>query len=194
MTGIERRRFLERCGLLTVGAAGSWFLSRGFDFEAAQAQAPQHDAEEQIKKLKLELLPPQKSTNALVPAVRVGDLLYVSGHGPTGADGKSIVGKVGRDLDTKQAQEAARRVALRILGVVRAELGSLNRVVRLVKTLGMVNATPDFKEQPQVINGYSNLMVEVFGESAGKGTRSAVGMGSLPGGIAVEIESIFQVK
>lgn len=194
MTSTERRRFLERCGLLTVGAASGWLLPRWLTFDPAQAQAPAHDAEEQIKKLNLELLPPQKSANALVPAVRAGDMLYVSGHTPTGADGKSIVGKVGQDLDVKQAQEAARRIALRVLGVVRAELGSLNRVVRLVKTLGMVNATPDFKDQPQVINGYSNLMVEVFGEAAGKGARSAVGMGSLPGGVAVEIESIFQVK
>ena len=190
----HRRRFLESCGLVTLGAAGGWLLPRWLDPEAAVAQDLKHDAEEQIKKLKLELLPPQKSANALVPAVRAGDMLYVSGHGPTGADGKSIVGKVGQDLDVKQAQEAARLVGLRVLSVVRAELGSLNKVVRLVKVLGMVNATPDFKQQPLVINGFSDLMVQVFGETAGKGARSAVGMGSLPGGIPVEIEAIFQVK
>ena len=194
MPSNERRRFLERCGLLTLGAAGGWLLPRWLDQDPAVAQDAKHDAEEQIKKLKLELLPPQKSANALVPAVRVGDMLYVSGHTPSGPDGKPIVGKVGLDLDVKQAAEAARRIGLRVLGVVRAELGSLNKVVRVVKTLGMVNATPDFKEQPQVINGFSNLMVEVFGEAAGKGARSAVGMGSLPGGVAVEIEAIFQVR
>lgn len=195
LISIERRRFLERVGLLSAGAAGGWLLPRWLDgIDTVQAQDAKLDAEEQLKKLKLELLPPQKSANALVPAVRVGDMLYVSGHGPTGPDGKSIVGKVGQDLDVKQATQAARSVGLRVLGVVRAELGSLNKVVRLVKTLGMVNATPDFKEQPQVINGFSNLMVEVFGETAGKGARSAVGMGSLPGGIPVEIEAIFQVK
>ena len=104
------------------------------------------------------------------------------------------VGKVGKDLDVKQGREAARLVGLTILAVVRKELGSLDRVVRLVKTLGMVNCTPDFTQQPQVINGFSDLMVEVFGEKLGKGARSAVGMGSLPGGIPVEIEVICAVR
>src|SRR5262245_23142305 len=125
----NRRRFLECSGLLALGAAGGWLLPRWLDqVDPVLAQDAKVDAEEQIKKLKLELLPPQKSANALVPAVRVGDMLYVSGHGPTGADGKSIVGKVGQDLDVKQAAEAARSVGLRVLGVVRAELGSLNKV------------------------------------------------------------------
>jgi enamine deaminase RidA (YjgF/YER057c/UK114 family) len=194
MTSSNRRHFLERCALVAGGAAGGWLLPRWWEQESASAQDAKVDADENVKKLKLELPPPQKSGNTLVPAVRIGDVLYVSGHGPTGPDGKSMVGKVGQDMDVKQAQEAARRVGLRILGVVKAELGTLNKVVRLVKVLGMVNATPDFKDQPQVINGFSNLMVEVFGESAGKGARSAVGMGSLPGGIPVEIEAIFQVK
>jgi hypothetical protein len=105
-----------------------------------------------------------------------------------------VLGKVGADLGLKEAQAAARRVGLITLAAVRQELGSLDRVVRLVKVLGMVNATPDFKQQPQVINGFSDLMVEVFGARAGKGARSSVGMGSLPGGIPVEIESIFQVR
>ena len=101
---------------------------------------------------------------------------------------------MGKDLSIKEGQDAARRVGLTILAVVRAELGTLDKVVRLVKTLGMVNCPPDFTQQPQVINGFSDLMVEVFGARAGKGARSAVGMGSLPGGIPVEIECIFQVK
>src|SRR5207244_1885915 len=109
-------------------------------------------------------------------------------------DGKPIVGKVGKDMTVKQAREAARLVGLTILAVVRAELGSLDKVVRLVKTLGMVNCTTDFTQQPEVVNGFSELMVQVFGDKAGKGTRSAVGMGSLPRGVPVEVEALFQVK
>lgn len=194
---IDRRRFLEQCGLLLAGAAGGLLLPRWFfasERADAQDKQPTHDAEEQLKKLKLELPAVQKSTNPLVPAVRVGDLLFVSGHVPGPIDGKPSVGKLGQDLEVKQGQAAARDIALRTLSVVRAELGSLNKVVRLVKTLGMVNCTPDFKQQPAVINGFSELMIEVFGEQAGKGARSAVGMAGLPGGVPVEIESIFQVK
>jgi enamine deaminase RidA (YjgF/YER057c/UK114 family) len=179
-----------------MGAAGGLLVPRWFaSVEPAAAQEKSaHGAEEQLRKLKLELPPVAKPGATLVPAVRAGDMLYVSGHGPRKPDGTSIVGKVGQDLDVKQGREAARLIGLQVLSVVRQELGSLDKVVRLVKTLGMVNATPDFKQQPQVINGFSDLMVEVFGEKAGKGARSAVGMGSLPGGIAVEIEAIFQVR
>src|SRR4029077_11794081 len=121
--------------------------------------------------------------------------LYVSGHGPLKADGKSMqVGRVGGDLTTEQGKEAARLVGLAILSTVRKNLGSLDKVKRLVKTLGMVNCTADFKEQPQVINGFSELMAEVFGEDAGVGARSSVGMGSLPVNIPVEIECIFEVS
>ena len=102
-------------------------------------------------------------------------------------------GKVGVDLDVEQGKAAARQTGLAILATVRSHLGSLDRVVRLVKVLGMVNCTPDFVDQPKVINGFSDLMVEVFGDP-GKGARSAVGMGSLPSNIAVEVEAIFQVK
>ena len=116
------------------------------------------------------------------------------GRSPLPKAGKPVVGKVGKELSLKEGREAARSVGLVILSVVRAELGSLDRVHRLVKTLGMVNCTPDFTQQPQVVNGFSDLMVEVFGEKLGKGARSAVGMGSLPGGIPVEIECVFQVK
>jgi enamine deaminase RidA (YjgF/YER057c/UK114 family) len=125
--------------------------------------------------------------------MRVGDLLYVSGHGPLRTDGTMITGRLGADMDAPAGMAAARQTGLAILATVRAHLGSLDKVARLVKTLGMVNSTPDFGEQPRVINGYSDLMKEVFGE-AGVGARSAVGMGALPGGIAVEIEAVFQVK
>ena len=121
-------------------------------------------------------------------------MLYASGHGPRKADGTLIQGKVGNELNLKEGYAAARLVGLNVLSTVRATLGSLNEVVQLVKVLGMVNSTPDFTKHPQVINGFSELMVQVFGEKAGKGARSAVGMGSLPSGIAVEIEAIFQVR
>lgn len=190
-----RREFLERLGLLSAGTAGGFLLALGFrDGMFAVAQEKAGSAEEQLKKLKLELPPVAKPGNTLVGAVRVGDLLFCSGQGPGNVDGKPSLGKVGQDLDVKQGNAAARSVGLRMLSVVRAELGSLDKVVRLVKVLGMVNCTPDFRQQPQVINGFSDLMVEVFGDTAGKGARSAVGMSSLPGGIPVEIEAIFQVK
>src|SRR5262249_32934836 len=127
-------------------------------------------------------------------AVLAGNMLYVSGHGPVKADGKTIEGRVGAELTEQEGKEAARVVGIAILSTVRSTLGSLDRVNRLVKTLGMVNSTPDFKRHPHVINGFSELMAEVFGEEAGVGARSAVGMGSLPGNIPVEIECIFEVK
>jgi enamine deaminase RidA (YjgF/YER057c/UK114 family) len=152
-------------------------------------------AEERLKKLGLELPPmPRNPAALLVPAVRAGDLLFVSGHVPAGPDGKPIVGKLGKDMDVKQGQEAARNVALRVLSVVRTELGSLDRVVRVVKTLGMVNCTPDFAQTPQVVNGFSEVLIQVFGDEAGKGARSAVGMSSLPSGVPVEVEVILQVR
>ena len=150
-------------------------------------------AEDRLAELKLELPPAPKPVATYVTAVRQGNLLYVSGHGPLRADGTLHKGKVGHDLDIEAGQAAARQTGLAILATVRDQLGSLDKVVRLVKVLGMVNSTADFIEHPTVINGYSDLMVEVFGD-AGKGARSAVGMGSLPGNIAVEVEAIFEVK
>jgi enamine deaminase RidA (YjgF/YER057c/UK114 family) len=150
-------------------------------------------AEERLAQLKLELPPAPKPVATYVTAMRVGEMLYVSGHGPLRPDGSMITGKLGADMDLQGGMAAARQTGLAILATVRAHLGSLDKVVRLVKSLGMVNSTPDFGEQPRVINGYSDLMKDVFGD-AGVGTRSAVGMGALPGGIAVEVEAIFQVK
>ncbi len=150
-------------------------------------------AEDRLAELKLELPPAPKPVATYVTALQVGDLIYVSGHGPLRADGSLITGKVGLDLDVPAGMMAARQTGLAILSTLRSHLGSLDRVVRLVKSLGMVNCTPSFRDQPKVINGYSELMKEVFGD-AGVGTRTAVGMGALPGGIAVEIEAIFQIK
>jgi enamine deaminase RidA (YjgF/YER057c/UK114 family) len=150
--------------------------------------------EEQIRKLKLDLPTLTKPTNTYVPAVRVGDLLFISGTVPIQKDGKPLVGRVGRDLDVPRGQAAGRQVGLQILSVVKAELGSLDKVARLVRTFGMVNAPSDFTEHPQVMNGFSNLMVEVFGEDAGKGARCAVGVSSLPSGVPLEVEAIFEVR
>ena len=127
-----------------------------------------------------------------VSAVLSGNLLHVGGHGPVGADGTRIVGKVGTDVDLETAQEAARLTGLQILRSVRAELGSLDRVARVVKVFGMVNCAPGFNQTPAVINGCSQLFHDVFGE-AGVHTRSAVGMAELPFDISTEIEAIFEV-
>ena len=178
---------LVAAGVL-LGLALTSLLSR--DTPAAAQDKAAVGAEQRLRQLKLELPDVSKPTNTLVNAVRVGDMLYVSGTGP----GKGVVGRLGQDYDVPQGKAAARQVGLQILAVVKAELGSLDKVERLVKTLGMVNATPDFKQHPQVINGFSDLMVEVFGEEHGKSARSAVGMSSLPGGIPVEIECIFQLR
>ncbi len=149
--------------------------------------------EARIAQLKLELPPAPKPIATYVPALRVGEFLYVSGHGPLKSDGTLIVGRVGADLDLAGGNAAARQVGLAVLSTLRAQLGSLDKVTRLVKVLGLVRCSDEFMDQPKVINGFSDLMVEVFGD-AGKGARSAVGTNSLPGGIAVEIEAIFQVK
>ncbi len=150
-------------------------------------------AEDRLAELKLTLPPAPKPVATYLTAVRHGDLLYVSGHGPLRPDGTMHIGRLGHDLDIAAGQAAARQTGLAILATLKDQLGSLDRVVRLVKVLGMVNSAPDFGDQPKVINGFSDLMVEVFGES-GRGARSAVGMGALPGGIAVEIEAIFQIR
>jgi enamine deaminase RidA (YjgF/YER057c/UK114 family) len=151
--------------------------------------------EMRIQELHLTLPAPPKPVAKYKTAVLVGNMLYVSGHGPAKIDDKSpVVGKVGSDLKTEQGKEAARLVGLNILATVRNTLGSLDKVKRLVKTLGMVNCPADFKEQPQVINGFSELMADVFGEDTGVGARSAVGHNALPGNIPVEIECIFEVS
>ncbi len=127
-----------------------------------------------------------------VTAVRTGNLLFVSGQGPVTPDGRLMIGKVGADVSTEDAAGHARLVGLNLLAAVHNELGSLSAIRRVVKLLGMVNATPDFADHPAVINGCSDLMVQVLGQ-AGRHARSAVGMSSLPNGITVEIEAIFEV-
>jgi enamine deaminase RidA (YjgF/YER057c/UK114 family) len=151
-------------------------------------------AEQRIVELKLELPPAPKPVAVYRPVVVVGGLAYVSGHGPLKPDKSLITGRVGADLDLVAGKAAARQVGLAILATLRNELGSLDRVRRLIKVLGMVNSTPDFRDHPAVINGCSELFAEVFGNENGIGARSAVGMGSLPGNIAVEIEAIFELN
>ena len=150
--------------------------------------------EHRIAELKLELPPAPKPVAVYKPLVVVDKMAYVSGHGPLKSDKSLITGRVGADLDLEAGKAAARQVGLAILATLRSELGSLDRVKRLVKTLGMVNSTAEFKDHPAVINGFSELFADVLGKDNGIGARSAVGMGSLPGNIAVEIEAIFELN
>jgi enamine deaminase RidA (YjgF/YER057c/UK114 family) len=145
-------------------------------------------AEARIGELGLELRAPSQPVANYVNAVRTGNLLFLAGKGPRG-----VRGKVGRDFTVEQAYQHARTVGIDLIAVMRAELGSLDRVRRIVKVLGMVNAVPEFEDQPKVINGCSDLFVQVFAER-GRHARSAVGMGSLPMGIPVEIECIVEVE
>ena len=151
------------------------------------------DPEAKLKEKGIVLSAPSAPVATYVNAVRVGNLLFLAGKGPNKPDGTYVTGKVGKDLTIEQGYEAARLTAIAHLAVLKAELGSLNKVKRIVKVLGMVNCTEDFKDQPKVINGYSDLMVEIFGEK-GKHARSAVGMYALPLDIAVEVEVIVEVE
>jgi enamine deaminase RidA (YjgF/YER057c/UK114 family) len=149
--------------------------------------------EERFARLNLSLPPAPQPVAVYRPVVVVQGLAYVSGHGPLRTDGSKITGRVGADLNLTEGHAAARQVGLAILATLRAELGSLDRIKRVIKVLGMVNSAPDFFDHPKVINGCSELFAAVFGEEAGIGARSAVGMGPLPGNIAVEIEAIFEL-
>ncbi|MHB8523819.1 MAG: RidA family protein [Limisphaerales bacterium] len=151
------------------------------------------NAETRLRELNLELPPAPKPVGVYKPLVIVGNLAYVSGHGPVKPDKTLIAGRVGADLDLAAGKSAARQVGLTILATLRNGLGSLDRVQRVIKVLGMVNCTPEFREHPAVINGCSELFAEIFGPENGIGARSAVGMGSLPGNIPVEIEAIFEI-
>ncbi len=150
-------------------------------------------AEARLTELNLTLPPAPKPVATYLTAVREGNLLYVSGHGPLRPDGSLHLGRLGAGLDLEAGNAAARQTGLAILATVRAHLGTLDRVTRLIKVLGLVNSAPDFVDHPKVINGFSDLMVAVFGES-GKAARSAFGVAALPNGMAVEVEAIFEVK
>ena len=160
--------------------------------EEQSAIPADYDPESQLSELGIEL--PQASTPVAnyVNAVRTGNLIFLAGKGPRKPEGGNVTGKLGADLTIEEGYEAARLAGIAQLSVLKAELGNLNRVKRVVKVKGMVNSVPDFTDHPKVVNGYSDLMVEVFGER-GKHARAAVGMGSLPSNIAVEIEMVVEV-
>lgn len=155
--------------------------------------ARSQDPEQKLKEKGIVLTIPSNPVANYVNAVRTGNLLFLAGKGPTRNDGTQIRGKVGKDLTIEQGYEAGRVVAINHLAVLKATLGDLKKVKRVVKVLGMVNCESNFTEHPKVINGYSDLMVEIFGEK-GKHARSAVGMGSLPNDIAVEVEVVVEVE
>ena len=157
------------------------------------AMAQKTDVEKKLKEMGLELITPPKPMANYVRAVRTGNLVYLAGHGPTKTDGSNTTGKLGKDLTNEQGYEAAKQTGIALLSSLKSEIGDLNKVKRIVKVLGMVNCTADFTDQPKVINGFSDLMVSLYGEK-GKHARSAVGMMSLPNNIAVEIEMIVEVE
>lgn len=150
--------------------------------------------EQKIKELGLVLPPAPKPAGLYKPVLIVGNLAYVSGHGPLKPDGTLILGRVGADLSLEQGQAAAKQTALAILATLQANLGSLDRIVRLVKILGLVRCTDDFGQSPLVINGCSQVFVDLWGSDAGIGVRSALGTNALPGGMAVEVEAIFEIN
>lgn len=153
------------------------------------AQTP----EQKLEKLGLSLPAIAPPVASYVNAVRVGNLIFLAGKGPKNKDGSYLTGKLGKDLDIERGYEAARLAALEHLAVLKSELGDLSRIKRVVKVLGMVNCTDNFTDQPKVINGYSDLMILVFGER-GRHARSAVGHNSLPMGMAVEVEAIVEIE
>ena len=150
--------------------------------------------EARLKELKIELPQGARSLGVYRPVVVVGGVAYLSGHGPVGADGTAICGRLGDDLNKEAGYEAARRTGMAMLASLRQRFGSLDGVRRLIKTTGFVQATPEFKEHPAVINGFSELMRDVFGPEAGVAARSAVGVASIPAGWAVEIEAVFEIE
>ncbi|MBS1915268.1 MAG: RidA family protein [Bacteroidetes bacterium] len=150
-------------------------------------------AEKNLFDLGLTLPEPPTPKGVYKPVLIDGKHCYISGQGPYLSDGNLITGKVGKDLDAEQGKEAAQQVGLTILATLKAHLGSLDKVKRVIKVLGMVNAVPEFEKHPYVINGCSELFAKIWGEDNGIGVRSAVGMGSLPNNISVEIEALFEL-
>lgn len=150
-------------------------------------------AESNFAKLGLELPPAPAPKGVYKPCLIVDNFIYVSGHGTVQSDGSLIIGRIGEDMDIEAGKLAARQVGLAILSTLKTKLGSLDRIKRVIKILGMVNCTPDFERHPYVMNGCSELFAEIWGTENGIGVRSAVGMGSLPDNIPVEIEAVFEI-
>lgn len=152
-----------------------------------------YNADEQFKKLGLTLPPAPAPLGVYKPYLIDGKYLYLSGHGPVQDDKSLIIGRIGSDMDADAGKLAARQVGLTMLSTIKTNLGSLNKVKRVIKVLGMVNCTPEFEKHPFIINGASELFAQVWGEENGVGVRSAVGFGSLPDNIPVEIEALFEL-
>ena len=167
--------------ILLLATSSTFLLAQGIDFDR------------KLRQMGVDLITPAKPIANYVTAVRSGNLIFLAGHGPLQADGSNITGKVGRDLTLEQGAAAARQTGISLLSTLKREVGDLNKVKRIVKVLGMVNCTENFTDQPKVMNGFSDLMVAVFGDK-GKHARSAVGMYILPSNIAVEIEMIVEVE
>ena len=183
---------IARLALLTAafGLVAALGLPRTLTADDAEPAAL--TPEERLAALGIELPTPPEPVASYVPAVRTDNLVYLAGHGPLQADGSYVVGKVPRDLTLDEAYRAARLTGIAMLATLKREIGELSKVQRIVKVNGMVNSDPAFTDQPKVINGCSDLLVEVFGER-GKHARAAVGMASLPLGIAVEIDMVVEV-
>jgi enamine deaminase RidA (YjgF/YER057c/UK114 family) len=191
--GNDRRTFLSGT-LLGVGALGTGALAGAArEAEAAIAAVTGVSSPEaRLRELGIRLPDVDLQQGAIVPSVQVGNLLFVSGHGPRGEDGQYIVGKVGAELTAEQGTAAARACAMTMMAALRTQLGSLDRITRVVKALGMVNSAPTFTGQPGVVNGFSNAWIELLGDR-GRGARSAVGVAALPQNWAVEVEAIFEI-
>lgn len=183
--------FLESCNSTTSSPSNN---EQEIVSEKAESDevGPDYNPEAKLSAMGIQLKSASSPIANYVNAVRSGNLIFLSGKGPLQSNGENITGKVGTDLTIEQGYEAARITGINQLSVLKAELGNLNKVKRIVKVVGMVNCPTDFTDQPKVVNGYSDLMVEVFGER-GKHARAAVGMGSLPGNIAIEVDMIVEV-
>ncbi len=185
----QLRTFLTMILVLVVCSCSE----KSGEHDTAQAHAAPVDAEARLIELGIRLSQPAPPVANYVNSVRSGNLVFLAGHGPLKADGTWMQGKVGRDIDIEEGKKAARLTAINLLSSLKAEIGDLNKVTRIVKVLGMVNSDESFTDQPKVMNGCSDLLVSVFGDN-GRHARSAVGMASLPFGIPVEIEMIVEVK
>lgn len=183
--------FLESCNSTTSSPSNNEQEIVSVKAESEEVDSD-YNPEAKLSAMGIQLKSASSPIANYVNAVRSGNLIFLSGKGPLQSNGENITGKVGTDLTIEQGYEAARITGINQLSVLKAELGNLNKVKRIVKVVGMVNCPTDFTDQPKVVNGYSDLMVEVFGKR-GKHARAAVGMGSLPGNIAIEVDMIVEV-
>jgi len=199
---LKRSSFIKLGGATAVGSMAAMLGSCATGASSAPCSCPGWDIEQRIKDLGL-VLPVAPKPGIFKPVLVSGNMLYTSGFGPdipVGVvtdipnNGTQIIGRVGEALTLEQGKVAARYVGLTMLAIIKEHFGDLNRICRLVKTLGMVNCTPDFIQMPAVVNGFSELMRDIWGEDCGVGVRSSVGMASLPSNIPVEIECIFELK